>query len=155
MRHRHLDYPVGTAPDELASAAIVDILDRGDLRDWLPLIRALAQEPAGPLAGRVAALVDAYPMYGTSSLWRAWTDRCRLRAEATSTATLSELRRRVGLTQAEVAARMGISQSDVSKVERRTDLKVSTLRQYLAALGCPLHLVSRVDGTQIDLSPLP
>lgn len=155
MRHRHLDYPAETAPADLPSAAIVDILDRGDLLDWLPLVRAIDEHPCGPLAERVAALVDAFPMYGTSTLWRAWIDRCRLRAQPTVTATLGELRRRVGMTQADVAARMGISQSDVSKLERRTDLKVSTLRDYLTALGCPLHLVSRVDGRQVDLSPPP
>lgn len=152
MLHRHLDYPPDTAPDDLPSAAIVDILDRGDLHDWLPLLTAVAQDPAGPLADRIAALVDAYPMYGTSPLWRAWTSQRRLRATPTKrTETLGELRRRVGLTQADVAARMGISQSDVSKLERRTDLKASTLRGYLAALGSPLRLVSHVGDVEIEL----
>lgn len=36
MLHRHLAYTSDTTPEDLPSAAIVDILDRGDLQDWLP-----------------------------------------------------------------------------------------------------------------------
>ncbi len=153
MKHRHLDYPAGTAPEDLPSAAIVDILDRGDLQDWLPLARAVAAQPNGALADRIAALVDAFPMYGTSPLWRAWIDRRRLSVAPASRdpLTLPELRRRRGLSQADVALRLGISQSDVSKLERRRDLKLSTMRDYLAALDCPLHLTTRVDGADIDI----
>ncbi len=151
MLHRHLDYPADTTPDELPSAAIVDILDRGDVHDWLPLIRAAARNPAGPLTERVAALVDAYPMYGTSMLWRAWLERCRIRAEPRPSVALADLRRRVGLTQAAVAERMGISQSDVSKLERRADLKVSTLSDYLAALGCQLRMVGVAGDADVEL----
>lgn len=141
MLHRHLAYTSDTTPEDLPSAAIVDILDRGDLQDWLPLITAVTLDPTGPLAQRITALVDASPMYGTSPLWRAWLDR-RHNRETPLTATLADLRRRVGMPQADVAERLGISQSDVSKIERRTDLKVSTLRDYLAALDLPLRLIA-------------
>lgn len=152
MRHRHLDYPADTAPEDLPSPAIVDILDRGDLHDWLPLIRAVSRDPDGRLAERVAALVEAFPMYGTSPLWRAWLGRVRERAQPRPTATLSELRRRVGLTQAAVATRMGNSQSDISKLERRTELKASSLRDYLAALSLPLSSVTRAEGIEIEVT---
>jgi len=152
MLHRHLDYPAQTAPADLPSAAIADILDRGDLDDWLPLAAAVAQDTAGRLAGRIVALVDSFPMYGTSPLWRAWIDRRRLRVEARPTATLGELRRRVGMTQTDVGERLGISQSDVSKLERRADLKASTLKAYLAALGLPLRLVTEAGGGEIEVT---
>ncbi len=151
MLHRHLDYPVDITPDELPSAAIVDILDRGDLHDWLPLITAVARNPTGALAERVATLVDAFPMYGTSTLWLAWLDRCRFRGESRRTLSLADLRRQVGLSQAVVAGRMGISQSDVSKLERREDLKASTLHDYLAALGCRLRLIGVAGDTEVEL----
>lgn len=151
MRHRHLDYPAATAAGDLPSAAIVDILDRGDLEDWLPLISAVASDPDGAVAQRMSDLIDAFPMYGTSPLWRAWLERRRLRLGARKSVELGELRRRRGVTQAELAARLGIAQSDVSKIERRTDLKLSTLRAYLAALGCPLRLGTSVGGVEIGL----
>ncbi len=151
MRHRHLDYPATTEPADLPSAAIVDILDRGDLHDWLPLLTAVAQDPAGALAQRICDLLDAFPMYGTSPLWRAWLERRQLHAGGCTAATLAELRRRQGVTQAELAERLGISQSDVSKLERRADLKLSTLRAYLAALGCSLNVGTDMEGVEIDI----
>lgn len=147
MRHRHLDYPPGTAPEGLPAAAVADLLDRGDLADWRPLAAAVARHPHGEVARRVSTVVDSSPMYGTSTLWRAWI--ARRRALATSpdpppSLRLAELRRSRGLTQAQVAARMHISQSDVSKIERRTDVRLSTLRDYLAAVGA---------GTRITATP--
>ncbi|MGB6000969.1 MAG: hypothetical protein WBI00_10840, partial [Thermoanaerobaculia bacterium] len=107
MNHRHLLVPTDTPAEELPSAAIVDILERGDLADWQPLAEAIAHDPQGELADRVAHLVDSYPMYGTSALWRAWIDRCRARAEGgqrpRQVAELSALRRELGLTQVELA----------------------------------------------------
>jgi transcriptional regulator with XRE-family HTH domain len=45
-------------------------------------------------------------------------------------------RRAQGLSQTEVAARMGTSQSAVARLEASTgDLKVSTLERYAAAVG--------------------
>jgi transcriptional regulator with XRE-family HTH domain len=48
-------------------------------------------------------------------------------------------RRAQGLSQTEVAARMGTSQSAVARLEASTgDLKVSTLERYAAAVGAPI-----------------
>ncbi len=137
MNHRHIEVVSGTPVEAQPLAAIVDILQRGDLAEWRPIARAILRDPMGEFADRVLRLVDAYPMYGTSSLWRSWIDRCRARAEDGSPSTevgLSTVRRRLGLTQVEVAGRMGISQSDLSKLERRRDLRLSTLRSYAQAL---------------------
>ncbi|MFQ5744402.1 MAG: helix-turn-helix domain-containing protein [Acidobacteriota bacterium] len=139
MIHRHLAYDAHTPPERLPSAAIVDILERGDLDDWRPIATAVAAEPGGPLAARLLRLLSAYPLYGTSSLWRAWIDRCRARHEGMlrgrRRTDLATLRKRKGLTQAELAKRIGMSQSDLSKFERRGDVRLSTLRTYVAALG--------------------
>ena len=80
-RYRHLKIPPDTPPEELPAAAIVDTLERGDLAAWRPLAAAVARNPFGPFARRVVLLIDAYPMYGVSPLWRAWIERCRARAE--------------------------------------------------------------------------
>jgi DNA-binding XRE family transcriptional regulator len=143
VKHRHLAYPPGTPVEQWPLAAVIDTLERGDLADWKPIAAAVARDPHGPFAARVMELVDAYPMYGTSPLWRAWIERRRAAAGA-PTATpvrLAELRRRAGLTQVEVARRLGISQSDLSKLERRGDVRVSTLRAYAEAVGGKLRLL--------------
>lgn len=79
MIHRHLDIPPGTPIDKMPLAAIHDLLDRGDLDDWLPLLRHIERDPEGELADAVLRLVDAFPMYGTSPLLRGWIERCRNR----------------------------------------------------------------------------
>lgn len=144
MKHRHLTYAENTLPERLPSAAIVDILERGDLDDWRPIAAAIAGEPHGELATRVLHLLAAYPMYGTSTLWRGWIERCRARHDGMlhgrEPMDLSHLRTHNGLTQTELARRIGMSQSDLSKLERRSDVKVSTLRSYAAALGYTLVL---------------
>lgn len=139
MLLRHLDYAPDTAVAELGTAAIDALLDRGDLESWTPLIRAVACDPWGPTADTVLRLCDAHPMYGTSALWRTWIERRRQRPEATGT-TLAEARQRAGLTQTQVAERLGIAQPDVSKLERRADVQLSTLRAYARAIGGELHV---------------
>lgn len=79
MIHRHLDLAPDTPVEELPLAAIHDLLDRGDLDDWRPLLRHIQRAPDGSLARAVARLIDAYPMYGTAPLLRAWIERCRVR----------------------------------------------------------------------------
>ncbi len=145
MSFRHLDYPIGAPVDELGAAALDDLLERGDLEAWAPLARAVREDPSGELADTVLRLCNAHPMYGTSSLWTAWIARLRDRPDpGAGSATLAELRARAGLTQEQVAARMGIAQSDVSKLERRGDLKFSTLRAYAEALGAALEVLVRL-----------
>lgn len=142
--HRHLDYPSDAAPEQWPVAAIVDLLDRGDLDDWKPLLAAIARDPFGPVAESVARLIDAFPMYGTSRLWRAYLERRRANPPdafiLTETRSLADLRRRLGITQTALAALLRISQSDLSKLERRSDWRLSTLRRYVAALGGKLRL---------------
>lgn len=54
---------------------------------------------------------------------------------------LSDLRRSKQLTQAEVARRLGGRQVYVSRLEKRADMKLSTLRDYVGAIGGDLHLM--------------
>lgn len=54
---------------------------------------------------------------------------------------LAGVRRRGGLSQAEVAARMGTSQSLVARLESGvSDPKLSTLQRYSAAVGVHVNL---------------
>ncbi len=54
--------------------------------------------------------------------------------------SLKDLRRAFHKTQAEVARVLDADQSEVSRIERRTDLFVSTLREYVRALGGELEI---------------
>ena len=56
--------------------------------------------------------------------------------------TLRQLRRALQQTQVEVAQRLGVNQENVSRLEQRDDLLLSSLNKYVAALGGKLTLVA-------------
>ncbi len=56
--------------------------------------------------------------------------------------TLQELRRARRLTQVRMAKELGIGQDGVSKLEKRADLMISTLRKTVEAMGGSLSLVA-------------
>lgn len=69
----------------------------------------------------------------------------RARSEATAERliremALDELRAARALTQAHLSAILGIQQSAVSKLERRADMYVSTLRHFVEAMGGQLEI---------------
>lgn len=57
--------------------------------------------------------------------------------------TLRELRRARKLTQVRMAKALGISQDGVSRLEKRSDLLLSTLRKTVEAMGGRLSLVAQ------------
>jgi transcriptional regulator with XRE-family HTH domain len=64
---------------------------------------------------------------------------------------LDELRRLVGITQEELASRLGINQPNVSKLERREDMYVSSLRDVVSALGGSLEITAQFPGWSLTL----
>jgi transcriptional regulator with XRE-family HTH domain len=44
------------------------------------------------------------------------------------------------ITQEELAQRLSIAQSNVSRLERRRDMLISTLREVVSAMGGELHV---------------
>lgn len=56
--------------------------------------------------------------------------------------TLQELRQARKLTQVRMARALGIGQDGVSKLEKRADLMISTLRKTVEAMGGSLSLVA-------------
>ena len=56
--------------------------------------------------------------------------------------TLRDLRQARHLTQERMAALMGVEQENVSRLERRADLLLSTLSSYVTAMGGTLRLVA-------------
>jgi transcriptional regulator with XRE-family HTH domain len=57
--------------------------------------------------------------------------------------SLQELRKTIGKTQTAIAKRLKIGQDAVSKLETRSDMRVSTLREFVEAMGGELELVAR------------
>ncbi len=58
--------------------------------------------------------------------------------------SLKELRRLSELSQAKIAETLKISQPAVSKIEKQTDMYLSTLRGYVEAMGGELDVVVRL-----------
>lgn len=58
-------------------------------------------------------------------------------------ATLRQLREARERSQVEIAEKLHIKQAAVSKLERRTDMYLSTLRGYIEAMGGKLEIIAR------------
>jgi DNA-binding transcriptional regulator YiaG len=56
--------------------------------------------------------------------------------------TLRDLRKAMGLTQEHMAQVLKIGQENVSRIEKRSDLLISTLRGFVEAMGGRLNLVA-------------
>ena|SRR5258706_16447104 len=69
---------------------------------------------------------------------------------------LAAVRRAADLTQVELARAMGVAQSEISRIESRPDMLLSTLAGYLAAAGDRPRVVVTIAGhdVEMDLTPL-
>jgi len=61
---------------------------------------------------------------------------------------LHSIRKAVGVTQVQLAERLGVGQAQVSKTENKVDLLLSTLASYLRALGVEAELTVSIPGGQ-------
>lgn len=69
--------------------------------------------------------------------------RIKIEERAAELATLKDLRQAMQKTQVELAEALHIGQDGVSRLERRSDMLLSTLRGYVEAMGGKLELVAR------------
>ena len=77
--------------------------------------------------------------------------RARIEAETQAVLAgmrLAELRESRGLTQVQLAERLGVSQVNVSRIERAEDTQLSTINRYVEALGGRLELSAVFDDTE-------
>src|ERR1700739_385867 len=56
--------------------------------------------------------------------------------------TLQQLRRAREMTQVRIAKNLGVAQKQISEIEKRTDMHISTLRRSVEAMGGKLSLVA-------------
>jgi DNA-binding XRE family transcriptional regulator len=70
---------------------------------------------------------------------------------AVKAATLNQLREARMLTQASLASILGINQGSVSKMEKRTDMYVSTLRSFIQAMGGELQIKAVFPEGEVEI----
>lgn len=56
---------------------------------------------------------------------------------------LTELRNALGISQEELGELLNKKQAAISRLERRSDMHVSTLREFVKALGGKLEIIAR------------
>ena len=78
----------------------------------------------------------------------------RARQESLEELRLYELRHAEAVSQAELAGRLEVTQGAISKFEHADDVRISTLRQYLEALGARLELVAVFDDDEERRVPI-
>jgi ribosome-binding protein aMBF1 (putative translation factor) len=92
-----------------------------------------------------------------ADLKKDWSDDRRARNQARKAeiaveyATLDELRIALGLSQEELAQRLEVQQPAVSKLTRSSDMRISTLRDLIAAMGGELHVTAKFADRSVEL----
>lgn len=106
--------PVETWPYE----ALVTLIERGTIGDWLVLTRDIDRDPWGPVARQVEEYLGYESPYGVGPLLRRAIDRARRQAEERERRTVADevadLVARSGMSMADLAQRVGTSRSRLS-----------------------------------------
>lgn len=69
--------------------------------------------------------------------------RISVELRAANLASLKDLRLAVEQTQQDLAVTLGVGQDTISRLEKRSDMLLSTLRRYVEAMGGTLELVAQ------------
>ena len=64
---------------------------------------------------------------------------------------LQELRHARNLSQEQLARTLSVKQSSVSKLEQRTDMYISTLRNFIKAMGGDLEIIARFPDGSVQI----
>ena len=89
--------------------------------------------------------------------------RAQINDRAMELATLKDLRKAAEQTQEDLAAALGVGQDTISRLEKRTDMLLSTLRHYVESMGGKLELVAQfpnrppvvIDQLGVERSSIP
>ncbi len=65
---------------------------------------------------------------------------------------LNELRQARALSQVKLAETLHVNHAAVSKIERRTDMYISTLRAYIRAMGGDLEIVAKFPDGEVKIA---
>jgi transcriptional regulator with XRE-family HTH domain len=64
---------------------------------------------------------------------------------------LGEIRELMGKSQSEIAKKLGIKQPSLSKLEKQTDIQISTLQRIVEALGGTLEVTAQFPNGAIKI----
>jgi len=64
---------------------------------------------------------------------------------------LHELRQAMQMSQDQLARELRVKQANISKIERRTDMYISTLRSYIQAMGGDLEIIARFSHGSVKI----
>lgn len=78
---------------------------------------------------------------------QAATEALKLRDEM----DLADVRRAMKLSQEELAQTLHVGQASIAKIEKRTDMYVSTLRRFIEGMGGELEIVARFSGHSVRI----
>lgn len=93
-----------------------------------------------------------------SDLKKGWSDERRARNKsrkaglALEHTTLEQLRVALGLSQEELAQRLDVQQPAISKLTSRSDMRISTLRDLIEAMGGELHVTAKFPDRSVELA---
>jgi len=62
--------------------------------------------------------------------------------------SLQEMRKEAGVTQARISKKMNVDQGNISRIERNSDMLLSTLQGYIEAIGGKLKLTVELPHKQ-------
>ena len=142
MNDRRRQIPKPAAPGSLAESAARSVAEpaAGSVAE-LAAGSAVGSEFAGGSGNDVGASLPVMPGFREMALRRSADAQAAQAARMAGergrlVRELAEQRQAAGLSQTEVAARMGTSQSAVARLESGTaDIRASTLERYAAAVG--------------------
>ncbi len=62
---------------------------------------------------------------------------------------LADLRKQLGVTQDMIASVQGVNQVNISNLEKRSDMLISTLKKYVESMGCQLEINIRISPAEV------
>jgi predicted DNA-binding protein (UPF0251 family) len=92
-----------------------------------------------------------------SDLMKDWSPERFARSEArmanltAEMVSLEQLREGLGISQEELANIMEVQQPAISRLVRRADMKVSTLRDLISAMGGELHITATFPDRSVEI----
>jgi DNA-binding transcriptional regulator YiaG len=140
---RNVDVDPAAPVEEWPYEALVTVIERGTVGDWVRLTRVIDDDPWGPVARQVEDYLSYESPYGVGPLLTRAIDRARREAHAREQKEVAdEVRRLVessGLSMEEVARRIGTSRTRLSTYRSGRVTPSATLLNRLRRTVARIH----------------
>jgi len=92
-----------------------------------------------------------------SNLTKNFSENRRTRIEAKKVElreemALHDLRKAIGTSQEVIARTLGVNQPAVAKMERRTDIRIQSLRRMIEAMGGTLEISAKFQNGEVKIT---